>query len=132
MALFFVHCSNNTKLPKLVVFISIDQGTPSIINKYSHLFSGGYKWLLEHGIKFENAYHEHGVTSTAPGHFAISTGRYPGIGGILGNQNSTASGGSKTVCQTETRYTEESKTVYSHSTITFVYEGKRYSVNFKK
>ena len=54
------------------------------------------------------------------------------IGGILGNQNSTASGGSKTVCQTETRYTEESKTVYSHSTITFVYEGKRYSVNFKK
>ena len=53
-------------------------------------------------------------------------------GGILGNQNSTASGGSKTVCQTETRYTEESKTVYSHSTITFVYEGKRYSVNFKK
>ena len=53
MALFFVHCSNDTKFPKLVVFISVDQGTPSIINKYSHLFSGGYKWFLEHGIKFE-------------------------------------------------------------------------------
>ena len=64
MALFLVHCSNKPKLPKLVVFISIDQGTPSIINKYSHLFSGGYKWFLEHGIKFENAYHEHGITST--------------------------------------------------------------------
>tara|TARA_B100000575_G_scaffold282887_1_gene275129 strand:+ start:2483 stop:2902 length:420 start_codon:yes stop_codon:yes gene_type:complete len=51
------------------------------------------------------------------------------IGGILGNQNSTASGN---VCRTETRYTEQSKTVYSHSTITFVYEGKQYSVNFKK
>ena len=51
------------------------------------------------------------------------------IGGILGNQNSTASGN---ICRTETRYTEQSKTVYSHSTITFVYEGKQYSVNFKK
>ena len=86
MALFLVHCSNKPRLPKLVVFITIDQGTPSIINKYNHLFSGGYNWLLEHGIKFENAYHEHGITSTAPGHFAISSGRYPGLGGILGNQ----------------------------------------------
>ena len=86
MALFLVHCSNKPRLPKLVVFITIDQGSPSIINKYDHLFSGGYNWLLEHGIKFENAYHEHGITSTAPGHFAISTGRYPGLGGILGNQ----------------------------------------------
>ena len=51
------------------------------------------------------------------------------IGRILGNQNSTASGN---ICRTETRYTEQSKTVYSHSTITFVYEGKQYSVNFKK
>ena len=51
------------------------------------------------------------------------------IGGLLGNQNSTASGN---VCRTETRYEEESKTVYSHSTITFVYEGKQYKLNFKK
>ena len=51
------------------------------------------------------------------------------IGGLLGNQNSTANGN---ICRTETRYTEQSKTVYSHSTITFVYEGKQYSVNFKK
>ena len=51
------------------------------------------------------------------------------IGGILGNQNSTASG---TYCKTETRFNEESRTVYSHSTITFVYEGKQYKLNFKK
>ena len=51
------------------------------------------------------------------------------IGGILGNQNSTASGN---VCRTETRYNEESRTVYSHSTITFVYEGRQYKLNFKK
>ena len=51
------------------------------------------------------------------------------IGGILGNQNSTSSGN---VCRTETRYNEESRTVYSHSTITFVYEGRQYKLNFKK
>tara|TARA_B100000963_G_scaffold264150_1_gene232257 strand:+ start:1165 stop:1593 length:429 start_codon:yes stop_codon:yes gene_type:complete len=51
------------------------------------------------------------------------------IGGILGNQNSTASG---TYCKTETRFNEESRTMYSHSTITFVYEGKQYKLNFKK
>ena len=54
------------------------------------------------------------------------------IGGILGNMNSSASGGSKTVCKTETRYKEESKTVYSHSTISFEYHGRQYSLKFKK
>ena len=54
------------------------------------------------------------------------------IGGLLGHQNSTASGGTQRVCQMETRYTEERKTIYSHSTINFVYEGKQYSLKFQK
>ena len=54
------------------------------------------------------------------------------IGGMLGHSNSGATGGTKRVCQVETRYSEESRRVYSHSTISFVYEGKSYSVNFKK
>ena len=54
------------------------------------------------------------------------------IGSILGNMNSNSSGGTRTVCKTETRYTEESRTIYSHSTISFVYNGKNYSRNFKK
>ena len=54
------------------------------------------------------------------------------IGGILGNQNSTASDGTKLVCNKMKRYEESMETIYSHSTITFVYEGKQYSVNFKK
>ena len=54
------------------------------------------------------------------------------IGGMLGHSNSGAVGGTKTICEVETRYTEQSKTVYSHSTISFIYEGKSYRVNFKK
>ena len=54
------------------------------------------------------------------------------IGSILGNMNSNASGGTRTVCKTETRYSEESKTMYSHSTIKFEYHGKIYTLKFKK
>jgi len=54
------------------------------------------------------------------------------LGGLLGNINSDASGGTRTICKTETRYTEQSRTIYSHSTISFVYNGKNYSLNFKK
>ena len=54
------------------------------------------------------------------------------LGGLLGNMNSDASGGTRTICKTETRYTEQSRTIYSHSTISFVYNGKNYSLNFKK
>ncbi len=54
------------------------------------------------------------------------------IGGMLGHSNSGASGNVKTYCSNQTRYKEESRTVYSHSSITFGYEGKVYTVNFKK
>jgi uncharacterized protein YcfJ len=54
------------------------------------------------------------------------------LGGLLGNMNSNASGGTRTVCKTETRYSEESKTMYSHSTINFEYHGKMYTLKFQK
>jgi uncharacterized protein YcfJ len=54
------------------------------------------------------------------------------IGGILGNQNSTASDGTKLVCNSTTRYKETMDTIYSHSTITFNYNGKTYKVRFRK
>ena len=53
------------------------------------------------------------------------------IGGILGNQNSTING-KQMRCRTMTRYNESMETIYSHSTITFNYEGRTYTVRFKK
>jgi len=54
------------------------------------------------------------------------------IGGLLGNQNSTANDGTKLVCNKMTRYNESMETIYSHSTITFNYYGKTYTVRFQK
>ena len=54
------------------------------------------------------------------------------IGGMLGHNNSKATGSVRTVCRQETRYTEERRTIYSHSTVTFTHEGKRYTLRFQK
>ena len=54
------------------------------------------------------------------------------IGGLLGHQNSTASDGTKLVCKNMTRYKESMDTIYSHSTITFNYNGKTYTARFQK
>ena len=54
------------------------------------------------------------------------------IGGMLGHNNSNAQGGTRRQCRTEIRYNEESRTVYSHSTIRFVTEGRSYTLKFKK
>mgnify|MGYP003302780594 CR=1 FL=1 len=54
------------------------------------------------------------------------------IGGMLGHNNSNATSGTRRQCRTEIRYNEESRTVYSHSTIKFVSQGKWYTLNFKR
>ncbi len=54
------------------------------------------------------------------------------IGGILGHNNSTAKGITQRQCSVETRYNEEYQRVYSHSNITFILDGKEYTVRFKK
>jgi len=77
---------NKVDKPKLVVFFIVDQGMPSILEKYDHLFVGGYRWLMDNGVQFKNTYHEHGYTATGPAHFVLSSGQYPSTGGVIGNQ----------------------------------------------
>ena len=40
-AFFLIGQTNKIDKPKLVVFITVDQGTPSLLDKYDHLFIGG-------------------------------------------------------------------------------------------
>ena len=54
------------------------------------------------------------------------------LGGMLGHSNSNASGGTKRVCSTETRYKEKSAVIYSHSTISWRLDGKNYTLKFHK
>ena len=54
------------------------------------------------------------------------------LGGMLGHSNSNATGGTKRVCSTETRYREKSAVVYSYSTISWRLDGKNYTLKFHK
>ena len=54
------------------------------------------------------------------------------LGGMLGHSNSNASGGTKRVCSTKTRYKEKSAVIYSHSTISWRLDGKNYTLKFHK
>ena len=83
--LIFTSCAQSKKT-KLVVYLVSDQLTPSIFIKYDTLFTGGFRWLIDNGISYTNVHHNHANTSTGPGHFALSTGVYPGKGGIIDNE----------------------------------------------
>ena len=54
------------------------------------------------------------------------------IGGMLGHNNSKATGGTKRVCRMETRFNDTPREIYSHSIVSFIYEGKTYRVRFQK
>ena len=54
------------------------------------------------------------------------------FGGIVGHNESNATGGSRTVCRMETRYKETNRRIYSHSTIVFIHEGSQYRITFDK
>ena len=54
------------------------------------------------------------------------------LGGVLNTERNKGTVGTQTECVTETRYKEEYMHMYSHSQITFEYQGKTYTVNFSK
>lgn len=71
--------------PRLVVMLIVDQLRGDMLDRYSSLFSGGLKRLLEEGLVYTNALHDHAQTETSPGHATLSTGVFPGRAGIPSN-----------------------------------------------
>ena len=71
--------------PRLFIIITIDQLRADYFVRYRPLFQFGLKRLLDKGVSFTNANHDHNNTVTGVGHATISTGAYPGHSGIVGN-----------------------------------------------
>jgi predicted AlkP superfamily pyrophosphatase or phosphodiesterase len=76
---------NASASPALVVVVTIDQLTPRYLERWRSQFTGGLARLLNEGAVFTNAYHDHAITETAPGHAAILSGRFPYSTGIAMN-----------------------------------------------
>lgn len=75
-----------TAAPNLVVFIAVDQLIPDYLELYGSEFTGGLGRLLGGGAYFTNAFHDHAITETAPGHASMLSGRFPYSTGIVANQ----------------------------------------------
>ena len=46
---------------------------------------GGFRYLLEEGINYNNAHHTHANTETVVGHTTLATGANPAAHGMIGN-----------------------------------------------
>lgn len=70
--------------PRLIVFITVDQLRGDMLDRYRAQLDGGYARLMR-GAWFVNAYQDHAITETAPGHASTMSGRSPRSTGIFSN-----------------------------------------------
>jgi len=78
--------STPTGSPKLILQITVDQlrgDMPASV--YDRLGKGGFRYLYENGVVYENAHHRHANTETVVGHATLATGADPADHGMIGN-----------------------------------------------
>jgi len=74
------------KPPKMILQITVDQlrgDMPASV--YDRLGKGGFRYLYENGVVYENAHHRHANTETVVGHATLATGADPADHGMIGN-----------------------------------------------
>lgn len=71
--------------PTLVVFITVDQMRADYFPRFARQLTGGLGRLYRGGAVFTNAFQDHGITETAPGHSVTLSGRFPRSTGIVMN-----------------------------------------------
>ena len=77
--------ATNGEAPGLILVLVVDQLRADYLERYGHLFSGGFAHLERAGIRFSEAHHRHAVTHTAPGHATLATGTHPRHHGVVAN-----------------------------------------------
>src|SRR3954471_15744868 len=77
--------ASDTATPKLVLFITIDQMRPDYFTRFESQLTGGLGRLYRGGAFFTNAFQDHAITETAPGHSETMSGRFPVHNGIQSN-----------------------------------------------
>jgi predicted AlkP superfamily pyrophosphatase or phosphodiesterase len=70
---------------RLVVLIVTDQLATESLERFRPLLTGGLARLLAEGTSFRQAHHAHAMTTTAPGHASLATGRWPRHHGVVAN-----------------------------------------------
>lgn len=72
--------------PRLILQITVDQLRGDLPRRYlDRMGSGGFRYLLDNGVVYENAHHAHANTETIVGHATLATGAHPSEHGMVGN-----------------------------------------------
>ncbi len=72
-------------VPKLVVIVTVDQMRNDFLDRHEVEFTGGFRRLLDDGLRFPNAWVDHAPTNSLPGHASIATGAHPKTHGFSDN-----------------------------------------------
>ncbi|MEK7668578.1 MAG: alkaline phosphatase family protein, partial [Gemmatimonadota bacterium] len=83
--------------PRLIVVITVDQMRADYLERWRPQLTGGLARLLRTGAWFTEAYQDHAMTETAPGHATILAGRNPASHGIIRNAEGANDPGSPLV-----------------------------------
>jgi hypothetical protein len=75
----------HNKKPRLTVIIVVDQFAYSYLPILSPYLQNGIKFLMQHGINYQNANYPHAMPSTAPGHTGLNCGNTADYTGIPAN-----------------------------------------------
>jgi predicted AlkP superfamily pyrophosphatase or phosphodiesterase len=70
---------------RLILLIAVDQFGSAEFERLEPFFTDGFRTLIDRGVVYPRARHEHALTETGPGHATISTGRYPRHHGAVTN-----------------------------------------------
>jgi predicted AlkP superfamily pyrophosphatase or phosphodiesterase len=73
------------RAPTLVVFFTVDQLRPDYFDRWRTQLTGGLGRLARGGAFYTNAFQDHALTETAPGHSTTMSGRFPRRTGIVRN-----------------------------------------------
>jgi predicted AlkP superfamily pyrophosphatase or phosphodiesterase len=71
---------------RLVLILAVDMLSTRDLLRFQPAFHGGLARLLKEGAFFEEAYHQHALTLTSPGHATLMTGLHPSHHGVIANQ----------------------------------------------
>jgi predicted AlkP superfamily pyrophosphatase or phosphodiesterase len=78
---------NDTRAePRLILQITVDALRGDLLNRYSKVLGeGGFRYLLDEGIYYNNAHYQHANTETIVGHASLATGTVPAAHGMVAN-----------------------------------------------
>jgi hypothetical protein len=77
--------ASSSSVPTLIVFITVDQMREDYFERFSSQLKGGLGRLYRGSAFFTNAFQDHAITETAPGHSVTMSGRFPAHTGIVTN-----------------------------------------------